>query len=133
MAASAVEQLADAARQAGVTISQTLHRARTVGDPVLLERCAVNLIENAIKYNTAYGHVWVRTGETEGQTWLQVENTGSPISPEQAQNIFEPFRRLQPVESAPPAERASACRSYRRSCTPTTAPSRPTPGMPGVS
>jgi signal transduction histidine kinase len=95
VARAAVEQLADAARRAGITVSTVLQAAPTSGDPVLLERCAVNLVENAIKYNAPEARVWVRTGRLDGTVWLQVENTGPPVSDEQAESIFEPFRRLR--------------------------------------
>jgi signal transduction histidine kinase len=95
LTASALEQLSGAARQAQVTITRQLAQARTCGDPVLLERCAANLIENAIKYNATERQVWVRTGETDARAWLQVENTGPPVRQEQIDAIFQPFRRLQ--------------------------------------
>lgn len=95
LAANAIEQLAESARTAGVSITQTLLPAPTNGDVVLLERCAINLLENAIKYNSAEAQVWVRTGESDGRAWLQIENTGPPISVDQVQAIFEPFRRLK--------------------------------------
>ncbi|MGW0886026.1 sensor histidine kinase [Streptomyces sp. NPDC002671] len=95
LVAHAVEQLAETARRVGVTLHHVLHPARAVGDPVLLERCAVNLIENAAKYNVVNGQIWIRTRESAGWTYLQVENTGPKVSPEQAESIFEPFRRLR--------------------------------------
>lgn len=95
LASHAVEQLAESARRAGVTLHHVLHPARAVGDPVLLERCAVNLIENAVKYNVMNGQIWIWTHESADGTYLQVENTGPEVSPEQAEWIFEPFRRLR--------------------------------------
>jgi signal transduction histidine kinase len=95
LTASALEQLTGTAQQAGVTISWQLEPARIAGDPVLLERCAGNLIENAIKYNSTERQVWVRTGEAGGKAWLQVENTGPPVQQEQIDAIFQPFRRLR--------------------------------------
>jgi signal transduction histidine kinase len=95
VARGAVEQLADAARRAGIAVTTVLQAAPTSGDLVLLERCAVNLVENAIKYNAPEARVWVRTGRFDGTVWLQVENTGPPVTDEQAESIFEPFRRLR--------------------------------------
>jgi signal transduction histidine kinase len=94
LTASAIEQLEPAARAARVTIMPTLAPAPASGDVVLLERCAVNLLENAIKHSSANAHVWVSTGQAKGRAWLQVENTGPQISVEQAETIFQPFRRL---------------------------------------
>ncbi|MBO8192439.1 HAMP domain-containing histidine kinase [Streptomyces oryzae] len=95
LVSSAVDQLAETARRAGVTINQVLRPAGAVGDPTLLERCAINLIENAVKYNVAKGQIWVWTHESAGWTYLRVENTGPEVSPEQTESIFEPFRRLR--------------------------------------
>jgi signal transduction histidine kinase len=96
LTAHAVEQLGETARAAGVTIVPKLRPAPADGDAVLLERCATNLIENAVKYNVADGTVWGETGVTAGRAWLRVENTGPAVSPEQTEAIFEPFRRLWP-------------------------------------
>jgi signal transduction histidine kinase len=95
LTASALEHLSATAQRARVTITRQLAPARTSGNSVLLERCAANLIENAIKYNSTERHVWVRTGEADGRAWLQVENTGPPVRQEQIDAIFQPFRRLQ--------------------------------------
>jgi signal transduction histidine kinase len=92
---SALEQLGDRAEEAGITVVAELSPAGTEGDPVLLERCAVNLIENAIKYNVANGEVRVRTGEIAGASVLRVENTGPHVQPHEISTIFEPFRRLR--------------------------------------
>ena len=94
LADGAVEQLHQLTLAAGITLTPLLKPAPTAGDPLLLERCAVNLIENAIKYNDSEAQIWIQTGQTQGRSWLQVENTGALVSAEQAQAIFEPFRRL---------------------------------------
>jgi signal transduction histidine kinase len=94
LARHAVAQLEADAEKAGVTLEQTLHPATTTGDPVLLERAVVNLVENAIKYNVTDGTVAIRTGRHEGRPFVTVENTGPPVSPDDAEAIFEPFRRL---------------------------------------
>jgi signal transduction histidine kinase len=91
----AIDQLSPAAAKVGVGIDHTPVPGPTAGDPVLLEQAVVNLIENAIKYNMPDGKVWVSTGEAAGQAFVTVENTGPSMSAEDAQVIFEPFRRLR--------------------------------------
>ncbi len=86
----------DQLQPSGVEIVTDLEPATTTGDPVLLERCAANLIENAAKYNVPDGHVHIRTGLVAGSPVLQVENTGPRIAPYEIETIFEPFRRLRP-------------------------------------
>ena len=93
-AASAIGQLTTPAADSGVTITADLADAPTSGDPVLLERCVVNLVENAVKYNHAGGRVTVRTDTTAGWARVRVENTGPPLTAAQAEAIFEPFTRL---------------------------------------
>ncbi|WP_344858042.1 HAMP domain-containing sensor histidine kinase [Planomonospora alba] len=95
VAETAVEQLAPRAEEAGVEIATELRSAGTVGDPVLLERCVANLVENAIKYNVPEsGKVWVRTGMVEGALLVQVANTGPHVPAYEVNSLFEPFRRL---------------------------------------
>jgi signal transduction histidine kinase len=91
----AIEQLAPAARAAGVSLTPALSPTLTSGDGVLLERCVSNLLENAIKHSSPDAHVWVATGVSDGQAWVQVESTGPVITAEQAETIFQPFRRLR--------------------------------------
>ncbi|MBC6459211.1 HAMP domain-containing histidine kinase [Actinomadura sp. HBU206391] len=91
----ALEQLAGPAAEADVKITTRLAPAVATGDAVLLERCAVNLVENAIKYNGPGGRVWVRTCREAGTVVLRVENTGPPVAPDEVATIFEPFRRLR--------------------------------------
>jgi signal transduction histidine kinase len=73
----------------------TVHRGlveRTVdGDPVLLERLVINLVENAIKYNEPGGTIEVVVA---GAPALSVHNTGQQVPAESVSALFEPFRRL---------------------------------------
>jgi signal transduction histidine kinase len=95
LAIHAIDQLANDARNAEVDIQQTLDPGATTGNPVLLERSVVNLVENAIKYNVTAGKVWIRTGQLDRHVFVTVENTGPSISSADAEAIFEPFRRLR--------------------------------------
>ncbi|WP_243719060.1 HAMP domain-containing sensor histidine kinase [Actinomadura sp. KC06] len=96
----ALGHLDDLADEAGVDVEARLTPAVVTGDPVLLERCAVNLLENAVKYNVKEGRVWVRTGVRDGTAFLQVVNTGRPVPSYEVGTIFEPFRRLRPDRAA---------------------------------
>jgi len=84
-----------------VTVDAALADAPTVGDRVLLERLAANLIDNAIAYNIPGGWVRVATGTTESTTFLEVSNSGAPIAPEDLPALFEPFRRHDGRAGAP--------------------------------
>jgi signal transduction histidine kinase len=94
LAANTIDQLRPAAEEAGVGVDHELVSGAAVGDAVLLERAVINVIENAIKYNVPDGRLWVTTGETAEYAFVTVENTGPPVSAEDTQVMFEPFRRL---------------------------------------
>jgi len=85
-----------------VAINRELTSGRTIGDPVLLEHLVANLVDNAIKYNSEDGEVWVRTGVLDGFAACQVENTGATVPAYEVERLFEPFRRLNTdrIESA---------------------------------
>ena len=117
-AAAAVGQAATAASEAGVTVDAELSPAATSGDPVLLERCVVNLVENAVKYNEPGGRVGVRSGTADGWAWVRVENTGPELTDEQVETIFEPFTRLTRAGTGPgPARGAGLGLSIVRAVT----------------
>ncbi|MDO0938927.1 ATP-binding protein [Streptomyces sp. DG2A-72] len=83
------------ARRAGVTLTLEAAPALVEGDPVLLERLAQNLVQNAIRYNTDGG--WVRVvcgGHGDDAVRLTVDNSGPEVAPYEAPALFEPFRRL---------------------------------------
>ena len=96
VAAGAVEETAAEAAAAGVTVDAAPDPAPTTGDPILLERLALNLVRNGIQHNHPGGWVTVatRTAAPPGMVELDVCNSGPPVPPEQADTLFEPFRRL---------------------------------------
>jgi signal transduction histidine kinase len=75
-------------------VHATLEPAVISGDPVLVERLVANLVDNAVRYNTAAGEIWVSTSTVAGKSLLTVANTGPPISPADLDRIFQPFQRL---------------------------------------
>jgi signal transduction histidine kinase len=88
--AETAELLGPAARQGGVAVTTELAPVTVAGEAPLLERLAVNLVSNAIKYNRPGG--WVRVGVTSPGR-LVVANSGPVVPPEQVGALFEPFRR----------------------------------------
>jgi signal transduction histidine kinase len=96
VAAGAVEETAGEAAAAEVTVDAAPYPAPTTGDPLLLERLALNLVRNGIRHNHPGGWVTVstRTVAERGMVELDVRNSGPPVPPEQVDALFEPFRRL---------------------------------------
>jgi signal transduction histidine kinase len=83
------------ARAEGVWIRTTLAPAPVAGDPVLLERLAHNLVDNAVRYNVpTHGWVDITTGVDGTTVQLAVENPGPHIHADELPGLFEPFRRL---------------------------------------
>jgi signal transduction histidine kinase len=72
----------------------SLQSAVTSGDQMLLERMAANLVDNALRYNTPGGDLWLTTGAEDGQATLVVANTGPVIGRPALGVLFEPFQRL---------------------------------------
>jgi signal transduction histidine kinase len=104
IAAGAVEETAAEAAAAGITIGAAPCPAPASGDPVLLERLALNLVRNGIQHNHRGGWVTVttRTGGTPVAAELEVSNSGPLVPPEQLAALFEPFRRLGGDRAAHP-------------------------------
>jgi signal transduction histidine kinase len=103
VARRATADLNAAAGRAGVDIRATLAAAPVAGDPILLERLAYNLIDNAIRYNIRqHGWVTVSTSLDGATARLTVENPGPNVPPEELPGLFEPFRRLTTNRSADP-------------------------------
>ncbi|MEE1926665.1 HAMP domain-containing sensor histidine kinase [Streptomyces sp. TRM 70351] len=96
VASQAVEQVRAEAGERGVELRGTRQPARLQGNGVLLERIALNLVQNAVRYNLPrHGWVSVRTEARSGQAVLTVENTGPQVPAYEVDNLFEPFRRLR--------------------------------------
>jgi signal transduction histidine kinase len=96
LAGRVIDQHEDQAAGQQLTLRRALAAATIAGDPVLLERLIVNLIDNAIKYNEPGG--WVEIEVTHGPDGLggtlSIRNTGAPVPAEAVPVLFEPFRRL---------------------------------------
>jgi signal transduction histidine kinase len=84
---------ADDATAQDIALRTDLRPAPIIGEPILLERMVSNLIDNAIRYNHAGGHVTVTTGTAAAQAFLRIANTGPPIVPGEADRLLEPFVR----------------------------------------
>jgi signal transduction histidine kinase len=92
--ATVAEDVLDTVALGDRRVHATLEPAVISGDPVLAEHLIANLVDNAIRYNAAAGDIWISTRTTAGSSHLTVANTGPPVSPADADRIFEPFQRL---------------------------------------
>ncbi len=72
-------------------------------DPVRTKQVLINLLTNAIKYNRVDGRVDVRCTAAPGQPLrVSVEDTGNGLTPEQIEQLFDPFNRLGQENGAEP-------------------------------
>ncbi|MFJ5772662.1 sensor histidine kinase [Streptomyces sp. NPDC093094] len=96
VAGRAVDQVHAEAEAKGVEIRGGRQPAVVQGNGVLLERIALNLVQNAVRYNIPEnGWVEVDTEIQHGQAVLTVSNTGPVVPAYEVDNLFEPFRRLR--------------------------------------
>lgn len=96
VASQALEQTRAEAQAKGVELRDTLNPAVAQGNGVLLERIALNLVQNAVRHNVPRdGWVEVSTGLEQGHALLVVSNTGPVVPAYEIDNLFEPFRRLR--------------------------------------
>ena len=84
----------------GLHVSVSLAPAVVAGDARLLERLAVNLIDNAARYNVPDGDITITTEVHEGDVTLRIGNSGAVLAPDGVDRLFEPFRRLEPDRTA---------------------------------
>jgi two-component system sensor histidine kinase TctE len=64
------------------------------GDAFLLREALSNLVHNAIEYSSRGGRVTVRTGRRNGHAFLEVEDDGPGIAPEERERVLERFYRV---------------------------------------
>ncbi|MFF3511245.1 sensor histidine kinase [Streptomyces sp. NPDC002573] len=96
VASQAVDQVHAEAEAKGVEIRGDRAPAVVRGNGVLLERIALNLVQNAVRYNIPEGGwVEVTTELQHGQAVLVVTNTGPIVPAYEIDNLFEPFTRLR--------------------------------------
>ncbi|MGV9995188.1 sensor histidine kinase [Streptomyces sp. NPDC003374] len=96
VASQAIDQVRAEAEAKDVKIRGERKPAVVQGNGVLLERIALNLVQNAVRYNVPHdGWVEVTTDVQHGQAVLVVTNTGPVVPAYEIDNLFEPFRRLR--------------------------------------
>jgi signal transduction histidine kinase len=72
---------------------------RVSTDAALLRRVITSLIENAMKYTSEGGAIYLSIGRFSEWIWISVEDNGRGIHPEDLGHIFERFFRGRPIAS----------------------------------
>ena len=100
--ARAVERLKPQAERKTITLGLDVAAGlpAVVGDAERLERAALNLIHNAIKFTPQGGSVQVRVGSADGAVTVTVSDTGVGIAREDLPRIFERFYKVDRARQA---------------------------------
>lgn len=99
LASRIVERHVDRSVQNGLDIGAEVSAAETPGSPRLLEDLLGNLVDNALNYTPAGGHITVRSGvfrsaAGSAQPFLEVEDDGPGIPESERTRVRERFYRL---------------------------------------
>ena len=98
IAADALEAARALAQRKGVVLEVgAFEEARITGDPALVRRLLIIVLDNAIKYTPKDGRVRLDVTAADGQRTVVVTDTGIGIPAEQLPRIFERFYRGEPA------------------------------------
>lgn len=81
----------------GIDLGFELAPAPTQGNSLLLRELLTNLVDNALRHTPENGTVTVSCGASRQAIWMNVEDSGPGIPPEERQRVFERF--YQPAGS----------------------------------
>lgn len=84
----------DAALAKNIDLGFEIAPATVKGLSWMLQEALGNLIDNAIRYTPNDGIITVRCGETDGQAFVEVEDSGPGIPEAQLKQVFERFYRI---------------------------------------
>lgn len=89
-----VQQLTEEADLDDLRVELALGPAQVLGYRELLRTMVANLIDNAVRHNSAGGWIQIRTESAGEEARLVISNSGPLIATEEAASLTEPFRRL---------------------------------------
>lgn len=95
---SIVEEYAEKAKEAGLTLSTRLRVSRALhieADEAKLRRVLANLLDNAIYYNKPNGSILLTLDQREHHVLFSVIDKGEGISAEDLPHIFTKFYRVE--------------------------------------
>ncbi len=98
----AVERLQLQARRQGVNLDVSVPQGLppVVGDAERLERVALNLVHNALKFTPAGGSVRVQAAAENGAVVVRITDTGVGIAPADLPRVFERFYKVDRARSS---------------------------------
>ena len=94
---SLLESLCDEMAETGAaTEVESGEKVVLEGDPMALRRLFSNLLENAVKFG---GRARARVFRDETNAFVEIEDDGPGIPPQDSEKVFEPFYRREPSRS----------------------------------
>jgi signal transduction histidine kinase len=92
---AACDMIAPKARARGQELTCELRTGgvRLLADPVRLQQLVANLLDNAVKFAPAGGHVRLAAWREGGEIAVEVRDDGPGIAPDFLPHVFEPFRQ----------------------------------------
>ncbi len=88
-------QFSQIAQNKQISLSFESEQVYAKTDKILLSRILGNLIDNALKYTQAGGHVGIRCYKRDDNIILSISDTGSGIAAEEQSKIFDEFYQIK--------------------------------------
>ncbi|MDB6107656.1 MAG: sensor histidine kinase [Gammaproteobacteria bacterium] len=89
-----LERNIDRSVESGLDIGAEARRANVTGSPRLLDDLLGNLVDNALHYTPAGGHITIRCGLDDEIVYLEVEDDGPGIPESERVHVRQRFYRL---------------------------------------
>ncbi len=89
------------AEERGITLETKVPALpiEVLGDEEAVGQIITNLLDNAIKYTTCKGRVWLRAKRQDGMAIIDVQDTGIGICVQDQDRVFERFYRVDKARS----------------------------------
>src|SRR6267378_3750674 len=94
LAEGAADEWVHSALARDLDLGFELAPASVSGDAFLLREALGNLVHNSIEYVPRGGHITVRTGARNGRPFMEIEDDGSGIPPQEREHVLERFYRM---------------------------------------
>jgi two-component system phosphate regulon sensor histidine kinase PhoR len=101
------EELLRRAAEKNITVQIEIPDTLVRADEERLRQVFTNLLDNAIKYTQAGGHIRITARPANGEVEVCVADNGPGIAPEHLPRIFERFYRVDKARSPDPAGRGT--------------------------
>src|SRR6185437_1135911 len=100
IASNVARRIAPVAAEKGISLERSgLQTARLIGDAEAIERAALILVDNAVRYTPSGGRVELRTTVEDGRATLTVADTGIGIAATHLPHLTERFYRVDRARS----------------------------------